>query len=123
MFNGDSGLSLNVINPAFAESEKYFFDIHWNLLIICDSKIKEAIQLDIEKIWKRKKTYSFGTASAYLMSPEDLLIYVCLHLRERHFEKARSRLIWWYDIYKIVKTYENEFDWNYFLASVKEYEA
>lgn len=108
----------------FIKGEReYFFDVHWNLLIICDSKIKEAIQLDMERIWKRKKLYSFGTSPAYLMSPEDLLIYVCLHLRERHLEKARSRLIWWYDIYKIIKTYENGFDWNYFLASVREYEA
>jgi len=107
----------------FKGKREYFFDVHWNLLIICDSKVKEAIQLNMEKIWERKKVYPFGATSGYLMSPEDLLIYLCLHLRERHFERARSRLIWWYDIYKALKIFKDDFDWDYFIASVREYEA
>ena len=103
-------------------NREYLFDIHWDLLLICESKIKEEIQLNMDRIWERAKITSFGTVSACTMSPEDLLIYLCLHLRERHFERARSRIIWWYDIYKVLETYKNKLDWDYFLSSLREYE-
>lgn len=107
----------------FDRQNRYFFDVHWNLLIICESGISETVQLNIERIWKRAKTIRVGEAKAYLMSDEDLLIYLCLHLRERHFEKARSRLIWWHDIYMILKKRTADFNVSYFLSAVSEYGA
>ncbi|RMF93795.1 MAG: hypothetical protein D6734_09290 [Candidatus Schekmanbacteria bacterium] len=107
----------------FDKKNRFFFDIHWNLLIVCESGIAEAIQLNMDKIWQRIKEISTGEAYAYTMSDEDNLIYLCLHLRERHFEKARSRLIWWYDVYMLLKQSLNTLDCAYFLNTVSEYGA
>ncbi len=107
----------------FDMQNRFFFDVHWNLLIVCDSGIADAIQMDTTGLWERAKYADLGNIGAYVMSFEDMLIYLCLHLRERHFEKARSRLIWWYDIYLILKNCMDDFDTAYFLETVVRYGA
>jgi len=79
------------------------FELHWRL-----SKGKHGEAIDLSGIWDRSLPHArFGT-DARIMAPEDLFLYLCLHLRHHLFETPLTN-IW--DIAELIESEAIRLDW------------
>ncbi len=86
-------------------------EIHWDLSVPRPNKILFL------KLWQRTKQETIDGVKISLLSPEDTLLCLALHLR-RHTRSLILRHIC--DIYELLKQHESNFDWNYVIAEVDE---
>ncbi|RLF56123.1 MAG: hypothetical protein DRN37_08495 [Thermoplasmata archaeon] len=82
-----------------------FLDIHWNIdLSYAD------LNVEIETIWERAQPAEIGGVGVLVLSPEDLLLHLCIHLGFHHlFEFAGLRTIC--DILETLRYYKGRMDW------------
>jgi len=62
-----------------------------------------------EKIWERARPTKIDGLEVLWLSPEDLLISLCLHLNRFGF----NRLLWFSDINELMKKFQKDIDWEY----------
>lgn len=92
---------------AFLHSEKHYVferndgrsrvELHWSLVTRSD-----ACRLDSEYLWVHLERVSLGGSSVWTLSPEDLLLILCVHGWRHHWE--RLSLI--YDVAKVICVHE-----------------
>ena len=110
-------------------SEQSILEIHWDL-----KDNFECPPMELEKIWSDARQVEISGAPAMIMGTEDLIIYLCHHL-DRHGYMNRfiyhqqdyhsfvlnglscNRLIWFVDIYEVVKFYGNSINWKYIIET------
>lgn len=63
---------------------------------------------DREALWERASPMTILDQSALVMNPVDHLLYLCWHYRFHGF----SRLLWFYDIVMMSRTYADTLDWD-----------
>ena len=81
---------------------------------------REAYLLDLEDIWAQSDVIDLRDTEVNQMRAEHLLLFLCLHLAERHhFE----RLIWIRDLREVIDHYGRTFDWNYFINCAERWRA
>lgn len=81
---------------------------------------RETYLLDSEDIWRQANIADLCGARIYQMRAEHLLLYLCLHLAERHhFE----RLIWIRDLKEVIDHYGEHFDWGYLVDCAESWRA
>ncbi|MBI4708049.1 MAG: nucleotidyltransferase family protein [Candidatus Omnitrophica bacterium] len=90
----------------FVKDGKYFIDVHWHLLDL--DRYNKAINLDLGKIWDRREPLKINEIDSARLSLNDMIVYLCLHQAIQHGLKG---LIWYLDIYKIIKKYSDGIDW------------
>jgi len=76
-------------------------ELHWNIM-----PEDFPLRLDIKGIWERRETFSLGGAQAANLSPEDLLLFLCVH-GARHWW---LRLQWLCDVAQLIRRYPS-LDW------------
>jgi hypothetical protein len=92
-------------------------DIHWH--IVKPSKPYHAKM--IERFWKRARPIKLASTQALVLSPEDLLLHLCVHSLSHGFTpKLLLRQLC--DISESIKHYENEYNWTRFQEEVDEYQ-
>jgi hypothetical protein len=69
-------------------------DLHWRI-----TQEHYAFELDVESLWSRLMRTSFFGREVYSMSPEDLLLVVCIHGSKHCWE----RLGWICDVAEVVR--------------------
>ncbi len=103
-------------------------EIHWHISMkshparICvnDTSI-------IEGWWKHAKNIEFNGIKALILSPEDLIIHLCLHFLKHRFMtrngsfSSRCTLIQMCDIFLTLKHYKGEIDWEVFKCKTEKY--
>ena len=68
---------------------------------------------------KSTKIYNIDT---FILEPNAFFLHLSFHLNN-HFRNDRwIRLIWWYDIAKLLSVYQKEFNWDYILKTAKDYQ-
>ena len=74
------------------------FDIHWKI----SNRTLFSDILNFKDCWKERRLLGGIAENAYTLSTVDLLIHACIH-RIAHGRNAdRNRLIWIYDIHRII---------------------
>ncbi len=116
------------------ENSQVIFEIHWDLR----DSFKYS-RTDISGIWSAAQEVELSGEQTMTMGLEDLLIYLCQHL-DRHgymnrficnrqdnysfifSRQSMNRLIWFVDIYEILKYYGNSVNWNSVIDKTKKWD-
>lgn len=93
--------------------EKNIIEIHWDIVRKLGSD--RFMRIDIEKIWDRALPTLISGVDTYVMSAEDQLLHLCIHLPKHRY----NRLIWLCDILEVVR--HNEIDWELMMSFSEEY--
>jgi len=93
-------------------------DVHTDLLNVTRVKTRgKAHKLNIEDFWKRAVTIERDGQLFKMLSPEDNLLDLCLHLVLHH---GFSKLIWAIDIACFIKHHNGILDWSRFLKECEK---
>ena len=87
-------------------------EIHWDLINKVSPVQKYAFKLITEDFWSRAQPAKIANEPALVMSREDLIIYLSVHL----FKESFSSLKWLLDIAQILNQNQTEFDWELMVA-------
>jgi len=69
----------------------------------------------MDQVWKSAEEYLSDGEPVYHLSPEDMLIHLCVHLHESIRDKAGNVDLYWFcDIHEVLKYYEKRIDWRLF---------
>ncbi|MBU1006596.1 MAG: nucleotidyltransferase family protein [Candidatus Omnitrophica bacterium] len=83
---------------------KHFLELHWSL------SVPRPNVLHLPELWDKVRHLNAGKDAVTLLSPEDTIFSLALHLR-RFNEPFSLRYI--QDIYKILELHGNKLDWGY----------
>jgi hypothetical protein len=81
-------------------------EVHWNLI----GSSRAQTERYLERVWERAAPLVNGDRSVCRMHPIDCLPYLCAHLIWQHPQR-QARLIWYYDLYLLLKRYGSDLDW------------
>jgi hypothetical protein len=90
--------------------------------IILEVKSKMS---DLPKLnpWADASRVAIASIGTLTLSPEVFLAHICLHA-DRHFtNRGRARLLWWFDIARLLEHYRDKFKWNYVIQIAREHEV
>lgn len=94
----------DAINFSFIKSLKCFehgyYEHH-------DLDMNRILPIDYDKIWQEASSINYWGQTAFLMSPEDMLISVCINACRKRFMRLKSLC----DISEIVQKYHDSMDW------------
>jgi hypothetical protein len=80
-------------------------DLHWALLSDPRFSWNEA---DALTVWERATKLSVGGRAALGLCPEDLLLYLAMHLAVHH---GLAGLLWYWDLARLLERWEGNLDW------------
>ena len=90
----------------FTKQGKTPIEVHWTI-----SPANSPFKIDLDGLWERAKRTALGGQPVLLLSPEDLLIHLCLHASFNHkFDNFEIKNIC--DISEIILSYGNGIDWD-----------
>lgn len=87
-------------------------EIHWTLMAI------ENIAKDIDGLWSRSQSATIAQVSTRVLSPEDLLLHLCLHMT-KHARDMHIRMLC--DIGEIVRHDREKLDWSQIDARARQW--
>jgi len=82
-------------------------EVHWNI-----AYPGHTLKVDLDGLWQRAQEAQIEGAPARVLSAEDLLVHLCLHLFQDHLAAGLKRL---YDIGQTVEAYPS-IDWDRIMA-------
>lgn len=101
--------------------EGVMIDLHWDLMNISRVGSRgKAYEVELNNFWKNSGTMKISGIQTQVLSPEHLLIDLCLHLTLHH---GLSRLMWFTDISEVLRFYEQKIDWDKFTNETKRYKV
>jgi hypothetical protein len=93
--------------PPLTGPKKLTIEVHWNIVDFEHFYVLE--ENEVENLWIRARPLVIGGAPVLMLSPEDLLLHLCLHLSLQHLFDMRLR--GFLDLERVVKCYRNAIDW------------
>jgi hypothetical protein len=85
------------------EDGRIVVELHWAI-----TSQTFPFRLDPASLWEKIETVSLEGAPVHNLSPEDLLLVLCVHGAKHHWGK----LMWISDIAEVLRTYSNKIDWD-----------
>ena len=82
----------------------HVLEIHWHIARMTGNDRYTRILID--ELWKRALPARIADVDALVLSPEDLLLHLCIHLPRHRY----NRLIWFCDISEVVR--QEGIDWD-----------
>lgn len=83
-------------------------DLHWDMVNIVRVKSRRrAHQVKLSNIWRNSTSIQIDGRTARILSPEDLVIDLCLHLTFHHGLRG---LIWFVDLQEVLRYYNEQLD-------------
>ena len=92
-------------------------ELHWRLT---HEDEDEDCGIDKEGIWQRALQADKTVGNAYVMSPEDLLVYLCVHLKHHAFDTSLTQL---WDLAELLSASSMQFDWPTVWRRAQEWQA
>jgi hypothetical protein len=93
--------------PPMIGPKKLTIEVHWN--IVDFNHFYALEENDLKSLWRRAKPIVIDGAPVFLLSPEDLLLHLCLHLSVHHLFDVRLR--GFLDLKKVIQCYDNAINW------------
>lgn len=136
--------------PANSISQRFYAGYHFNLSFVKKDKLSIPIEIhwdvvdsfksyshDISEIWDTACPVQISNSRTLGLSPETLLIYLCVHLDMHGYlnklilnkelyhcvlnELSENRLIWFVDIHEVIQCYKEEIDWGEIIERSKRW--
>jgi hypothetical protein len=101
--------------PPFVKPGGATVELHWSV-IPPDS----PIHIDLPELWARALPVKISGAPALSLSPEDLLLQLCLHFYQHEFRLGIRHL---YDLVETVVFYGADLDWEQVAARASQWNA
>lgn len=79
-------------------------ELHWSI-----ESQAQPFAIDVNGLWSRARPVTIAGADALVLSPEDLLLHLCLHTACRH-QYVRGLLACW-DIMETIRRHGDTIDW------------
>jgi len=89
-------------------------EVHRNI-----ERPSSPFQIEIDGMWERARLAKIANVEVLVLSPEDLILHLCLHASFHH--EFRIGLMPICDISETIQHYQNEIDWKQLLSTVNEY--
>jgi hypothetical protein len=90
--------------PAYVKAGAVPLEVHWTLL---EPRFQNG--LGWRDLWDRSVSAQVGEVTAQVLSPVDLVIYLCAHAAYHHVYAASLRSL--YDIKLVIDRFSAELDW------------
>lgn len=90
-------------------------EVHWKLV-----RSTFAFQIDVEGLWARAQRVIIANTPALALSPEDLLLHLCIHAA-LHASTMRLRILC--DIGEVVRRFEATLDWRMLSERALEWQS
>ena len=93
----------------FHPESKFMVEIHWTII---DENL--SLQIDVEGLWQRAQTVTLAQAPTMCLSPEDLLLHLCMHTVIHAYDMQKGyemRLRMLCDIGEVLQHFESKIDW------------
>jgi hypothetical protein len=104
-------------NRYFDKERSIAIEVHWDI-----ENTPNPFSLDIQEIWERAKKIEMNGTHAFIFSPEDLILYLCLHSAYHHkFLKHVITLKQICDISEVIRCYRERLDWSQVEALAQKY--
>lgn len=98
------------------QDKKIRVDIHWNI-----QDPSSPFQIDINEFWENAQSVRITGVDTLMLSPEDLLLHLCLHL-DRHLSNLGAvKLKNFCDIAEVLRHFEGTINWEYFMRMSRKY--
>jgi putative nucleotidyltransferase-like protein len=88
-----------------ARAEGVRVELHWSI-----APPDPTLAVDLEGMWERARRIDLSGVESRVLSPEDLILHLCLHASYSHKFRAGLRACW--DILELVRHYGPELDWD-----------
>ncbi len=97
--------------PPFIKPNATPIEIHWRLMsqIGSSGRMEHPFQIDIAGLWERAQPATIAGIQTRALSPQDLLLHLCVHTSHHH--KFRVGLRAFCDIAATIQHYETEIAW------------
>ena len=79
-------------------------EIHWTL-----ARPAGPAEIDLDGIWERAQPVEIAGVQTLVLSPEDLILHLCLHTSFTHKFRVGLRMCW--DLHEVVRHYRDAIDW------------
>lgn len=112
---GFSEQFLKSLNYVHVERIGLAVELHWHLFV----PVYYRRRLAPEVFWENPISCGPGTRNMFTLAPMPQLLYLCAHARLNH---ARLRLIWLYDIARLLERYGGVIDWDEFVRAAQALE-
>ncbi len=96
----------------YVNGDKTPIDLHWRLIGLPYSRY-----IDADSLWRGACPLSIEGVEALALSPEDLLIHLCLHISKENY----TQLLWLIDISEVIRYYSETIDWKLLLEKTEKY--
>jgi hypothetical protein len=109
--------------PPFSKQDAAPVEIHWTVTRVADhyKRLTAHFQIDVDGLWKRARPASIADVQVLTLSPEDLLLHLCLHASYHH--GFRVGLGDFCDITHTIQHYRDEMDWAQVQACARQWRA
>ena len=111
----DPNLDIKHVPPLKKEPGPYL-ELHWTIL-----EEDEPFTIDANGLWERTVTAKLAGVEALSLSPEDLILHLCLHLSYQHHFNIGLRGL--YDIAAVLRHFEGQVDWQKLIAIAQAWGA
>ncbi|OAD24114.1 hypothetical protein THIOM_000035 [Candidatus Thiomargarita nelsonii] len=102
--------------PPFTKPDAFPVDIHWTIVLP-----SSPFRIDIDGVWKRAQPARIAGVDVLVLSPEDLLLHLCLHTSFQHL--FRNGLSGFYDIWETLRHYQGEINWEQLMLRSRQWRA
>jgi len=102
--------------PPFIKTGFSPIEVHWTIILPSLN-----YHVDLDDLWKRAGQYSLLGTKTLLLSPEDLLLHLCMHAATQHLLRGGLRMT--YDVAASLEHFQNEIDWDAFSARAEQWNA
>jgi len=82
-------------------------DLHWELANY--TRFEGIVEVDHHGLWNRARPAVAGNALGLMLSPEDMLLHLALHVT---LGSEFGRLIWYTDVDAVLRRFAHELDWD-----------
>jgi len=95
---------------------RLIIELHWTLVPSAG-----PVRVDAAGLWHRARPATIAGAEVLALSPEDLLLHLCLHVCSKH--RLDAGLLSFCDIAETVRRYRDRLDWNRVVHTTREWGA
>jgi len=102
--------------PPFVKPDAVPLEIHWTI-----ASPASPFRIDVDGLWARARPAVIAGVQVLTLSPEDLLLHLCLHTSYQHrFAVGLKGL---YDVYETLRNYRGEIDWEQLRLCARQWGA
>ena len=89
-------------------------EIHWSI-----ARPDSPFEIDLDGLWERAQRAEIVGVEALVLSPEDLILHLCLHSSFTHKFRVGLRMCW--DIREVVSHYRDAIDWDLLVRRAQQW--